>query len=122
MSICSLPSCVLTHGYPAAGFKALFVTLDVPYLGRRLNEYRNNFGVPKGMEYPNLFPGVDVTNLEDGDDSMAYGEQFSYSFVVRSTVTSPKQTMRSNGPTSFPFSASTPRWRSGVKEVREIPL
>jgi hypothetical protein len=25
------------------------------------------------MEYPNLFPGVDVTNLEDGDESMAYG-------------------------------------------------
>ncbi|KAG5655272.1 hypothetical protein KAF25_010424 [Fusarium avenaceum] len=55
-----------------AGFKALFVTLDVPYLGRRLNEFRNKFGVPKGMEYPNLFPGVDVTRLEDGDDSMAY--------------------------------------------------
>jgi (S)-2-hydroxy-acid oxidase len=46
----------------------------VPYLGRRLNEFRNKFGVPKGMEYPNLFPGVDVTRLEDGDDSMAYGE------------------------------------------------
>jgi (S)-2-hydroxy-acid oxidase len=25
------------------------------------------------MEYPNLFPGVDVTNLEDGDEVMAYG-------------------------------------------------
>ncbi|KAJ2983200.1 hypothetical protein NQ176_g871 [Zarea fungicola] len=55
-----------------AGFKALLITLDVPYLGRRLNEFRNRFGVPKGMEYPNLFPGVDVTRLEDGDDSMAY--------------------------------------------------
>ncbi|KAG5801746.1 hypothetical protein H9Q74_013678 [Fusarium xylarioides] len=55
-----------------AGFKALFVTLDVPYLGRRLNEFRNKFGVPRGMEYPNLFPGVDVTRLEDGDDAMAY--------------------------------------------------
>lgn len=59
---------------PAAGFKALFVTLDVPVLGRRLNEYRNNFGVPKGMGYPNLFPGVDVSNLDDGDDAMAYGK------------------------------------------------
>ncbi len=51
----------------------MLLTLDVPYLGRRLNEFRNDFGVPQGMEYPNLFPGVDVTNLEDGDDSMAYG-------------------------------------------------
>ncbi|KAJ5087339.1 Aldolase-type TIM barrel [Penicillium angulare] len=66
----------------AAGFKALFVTLDVPYLGRRLNEYRNNFGVPKGLEYPNLFPGVDVTNLEDGDDSMAYDNSLEWSDII----------------------------------------
>ncbi|RHZ60126.1 alpha-hydroxy acid oxidase [Aspergillus thermomutatus] len=62
----------------AAGFKALFVTLDAPYLGRRLNEFRNNFGVPKGMEYPNLFPGVDVTNLEEGDESMAYDDSIEW--------------------------------------------
>ncbi|PLB40391.1 alpha-hydroxy acid oxidase [Aspergillus candidus] len=66
----------------AAGFKALFVTLDVPYLGRRLNEYRNNFGVPNGMEYPNLFPGVDVTNLEDGDDSMAYDNAVEWTDII----------------------------------------
>ncbi|KAL2855252.1 FMN-dependent dehydrogenase [Aspergillus pseudodeflectus] len=55
------------------GAEALFVTLDCPYLGRRLNEFRNRFSVPKGMEFPNLFPGVDVTNLEYGDERMAYG-------------------------------------------------
>lgn len=52
----------------------MFLTLDGPRLGRRLNEYHNSFGVPKGMEYPNLFPGVDVSNLEDCGDMMAYGE------------------------------------------------
>jgi hypothetical protein len=26
------------------------------------------------MEWPNLFPGVDVTNLEDGNDDLAYGK------------------------------------------------
>ncbi|CEN59831.1 hypothetical protein ASPCAL02272 [Aspergillus calidoustus] len=62
----------MIKGAEAAGFKALFVTLDCPYLGRRLNEFRNRFSVPKGMEFPNLFPGVDVTNLEDGDERMAY--------------------------------------------------
>ena len=58
----------------AAGFKVRLVTLDVPHLGRRLNEHRNNFSVPKGMEWPNLFPGIDVTKLDtESDDSMAYG-------------------------------------------------
>ncbi|KAK7419366.1 hypothetical protein QQX98_003318 [Neonectria punicea] len=61
-----------------AGFKALLLTLDAPYLGRRLNEFRNQFGVLKGMEYPNLFPGVDVTNLEDGDESMAYDSSLEW--------------------------------------------
>ncbi|OQD85020.1 hypothetical protein PENANT_c011G00987 [Penicillium antarcticum] len=66
----------------AVGFKALFVTLDVPYLGRRLNEFRNKFAVPKGMEYPNLFPGVDVTNLEDGNDVMAYDDTFEWPDMI----------------------------------------
>ncbi|KAH7019856.1 FMN-dependent dehydrogenase [Ilyonectria destructans] len=61
-----------------AGFKALLLTLDAPYLGRRLNEFRNSFGVPKGMEYPNLFPGVDVTNLEEADESMAYDSSIEW--------------------------------------------
>ncbi|KAJ5161816.1 FMN-dependent dehydrogenase [Penicillium capsulatum] len=65
-----------------SGYKALFVTLDVPFLGRRLNEFRNNFGVPKGMEYPNLFPGVDVTNLEDVGDSMAYDDSLEWSDII----------------------------------------
>lgn len=25
------------------------------------------------MEFPNLFPGIDVSSLEEGNDSMAYG-------------------------------------------------
>ncbi|RJE26489.1 S-2-hydroxy-acid oxidase [Aspergillus sclerotialis] len=66
----------------AAGFKALFVTLDVPYLGRRLNEYRNNFSLPEGLEYPNLFPGVDVSNLEDGDESMAYDNSIEWHEIM----------------------------------------
>lgn len=67
----------------AAGFKAVLVTLDVPWLARRLNEFRSNFSLPHGMEYPNLFPGVDVTNLEDGDESMAYGKSIGYIHVSR---------------------------------------
>ncbi|KAJ5723268.1 Aldolase-type TIM barrel [Penicillium malachiteum] len=66
----------------AAGFNAFFVTLDCPYLGRRLNEYRNESSVPKGMEFPNLFPGVDVTNLADGDESMAYDDSLEWADIV----------------------------------------
>ncbi|KAL4751072.1 hypothetical protein BDW72DRAFT_212974 [Aspergillus terricola var. indicus] len=62
----------MIKGAEAAGFKALLLTLDVPYLGRRLNEFRNNFNMPKGMEYPNLFPGLGVTNLDDGNEIMDY--------------------------------------------------
>ncbi|KAL4789444.1 FMN-dependent dehydrogenase [Aspergillus venezuelensis] len=65
-----------------AGFKAIFVTLDAPYLGRRLNEYRNSFAMAKGMEYPNLYPGVDVSNLEDAGDLMAYDTAMGWPGLV----------------------------------------
>ncbi|KAL0942688.1 2-hydroxy-acid oxidase [Colletotrichum truncatum] len=38
----------------AAGYKAIFLSVDTPLLGRRLNEYRNNFSLPEGVEWPNL--------------------------------------------------------------------
>ncbi|KZZ94419.1 Aldolase-type TIM barrel [Moelleriella libera RCEF 2490] len=66
----------------AAGFKAVFVTLDVPCLGRRLNEYRNGFSVPPGMGYPNLYPGADVSNLDDSDENMAYDPSFEWQSMI----------------------------------------
>ncbi|KAJ8132307.1 hypothetical protein O1611_g1311 [Lasiodiplodia mahajangana] len=65
-----------------SGFKALLLTIDAPYLGRRLNEFRNDFSMPKGMEYPNLFPGVDVTNLENSGDSMAYDDSSEWPDLI----------------------------------------
>ncbi|KAH8659638.1 hypothetical protein BGZ61DRAFT_499784 [Ilyonectria robusta] len=62
-----------------AGF---LLTLYAPYQGRRLNEFRNSFGVPKGIEYPNLVPDVDVTNLEDTDESMAYDSSIEWSELL----------------------------------------
>ncbi|KAJ5102823.1 FMN-dependent dehydrogenase family protein [Penicillium argentinense] len=46
-----------------AGDKAVMITVDAPMLGRRLNEYRNSFGIPEGMGYPNIVPGTDMANL-----------------------------------------------------------
>ncbi|KAF4307778.1 putative FMN-dependent dehydrogenase family protein [Botryosphaeria dothidea] len=38
----------------AAGYKALFLSVDVPVLGLRLNEYRNKFELPSDMGWPNI--------------------------------------------------------------------
>ncbi|WWC63762.1 uncharacterized protein I303_106367 [Kwoniella dejecticola CBS 10117] len=43
----------------AAGCKALWVTCDLPILGRRLNEFKNKFSIPQGLTVPNLPPDVD---------------------------------------------------------------
>jgi isopentenyl diphosphate isomerase/L-lactate dehydrogenase-like FMN-dependent dehydrogenase len=46
-----------------AGYKALFLSVDVPVLGKRLNEYRNEFRIPEDMEYPNILSsGADVSD------------------------------------------------------------
>lgn len=56
-----------------AGFKAVMMTVDATMLGRRLNEYRNSFGIPEGMGYPNILPGADMTDLVDKGADLAYG-------------------------------------------------
>ncbi|KZL68651.1 fmn-dependent dehydrogenase family protein [Colletotrichum incanum] len=38
----------------SSGYRAIFLSVDTPLLGRRLNEYRNNFHLPDGVEWPNL--------------------------------------------------------------------
>ena len=40
--------------FTEAGYKALFLSVDVPVLGHRLNEYRNDFRIPADMSYPNI--------------------------------------------------------------------
>ncbi|OBT84467.1 hypothetical protein VE02_06428 [Pseudogymnoascus sp. 03VT05] len=41
----------------SAGYKALFLSVDVPALGRRLNEMRNNFTLPESLTFPNILSG-----------------------------------------------------------------
>lgn len=38
----------------AAGYKAIFISVDTPVLGRRLNEMRNNFTLPDDLAFPNI--------------------------------------------------------------------
>ncbi|KAM0099315.1 hypothetical protein ACP6JE_006122 [Aspergillus fumigatus] len=46
-----------------AGYKALFLSVDVPVLGKRLNEYRNSYTLPEDMNWPNILScGADTSN------------------------------------------------------------
>lgn len=38
----------------AAGYKALFITVDAPVLGNRLNETRNGLKLPETLSLPHL--------------------------------------------------------------------
>ncbi|PLB55242.1 FMN-dependent alpha-hydroxy acid dehydrogenase [Aspergillus steynii IBT 23096] len=54
-----------------AGYKALFLSVDVPVLGHRLNEYRNDFRIPVDMSYPNILSsGSDRSSRTDYDPSL----------------------------------------------------
>lgn len=41
----------LVHRAEEAGYKAIFVTVDTPYLGRRRNDVRNHFKLPQHLRY-----------------------------------------------------------------------
>lgn len=38
----------------AAGYRAILLTVDVPVVGRRERDFRNEFNLPLGLEYPHL--------------------------------------------------------------------
>ena len=62
----------------AAGYSAIFLSVDVPLLGRRLNEFRNDFHLPEGMEWPNLLSNGKAELNQDLSDHTQ--ETRSYEF------------------------------------------
>jgi len=51
---------------PETGCKAVFLSVDTPQIGRRLNEQRNHFAPPRGTSWPNVVPtGTNGTRLAD---------------------------------------------------------
>lgn len=48
------------------GYKAIFMSVDVPVLGRRLNEFRNDFTLPEQLAFPNI--------LSTGHDEFTHTE------------------------------------------------
>jgi 4-hydroxymandelate oxidase len=54
----------------AAGYRALVLTVDAPYVGRRERDIRNRFGLPPGLRWKNLEPyGLD--RMDAGGDGSA---------------------------------------------------
>jgi len=62
----------LMNQIAGAGYKALFLSVDVPVLGRRLNEYRNDFALPDGLDFPNILSSG-LKEFAEGGDSHDYG-------------------------------------------------
>jgi (S)-2-hydroxy-acid oxidase len=60
----------------AAGYKALFVNVDLPTIGNRLNEARNNFTFPVHFNFPNLkFLSKDAdAEVPVGTSDLDYGK------------------------------------------------
>lgn len=75
---------VLTDAVAAAGYKALFVSVDVPMLGRRLNEYRNSFALPAEIQLPNLHEKDMPSVMGEAKGEEASGHDYGES-VTRSS-------------------------------------
>jgi len=67
----------------AAGCKALIVTVDCTYLGRRLNEHRNQFALPRHLTFPNLPEGVEVHGMVTTDPRVTYNKGVTWSLLKK---------------------------------------
>ena len=63
----------------------MVVSVDVPVLGRRLNEYRNNFTLPEQLAFPNIVStGHDEFTRTEGPNS--YGQSFPGDIGQRKSI------------------------------------
>jgi 4-hydroxymandelate oxidase len=60
----------------AAGYRALVLTVDVPLLGNRLRDLRNDFRLPTGLKPANAPPAADARQRELAVDVLAQAGQF----------------------------------------------
>ncbi|KIW25898.1 uncharacterized protein PV07_09034 [Cladophialophora immunda] len=64
-----------------AGYKALFVSVDVPVLGRRLNEFRNDFTLPKDLSFPNIL-STGQNEFSKGPSSQDYDSSLEWAEII----------------------------------------
>jgi (S)-2-hydroxy-acid oxidase len=76
-----------------AGYRALFLSVDVPVLGRRLGEMRSNFTLPTGMSFPNLLSeGEDEFGAVDGKNNgpQAFDDALEWEEIIPRLKTNTK--------------------------------
>ena len=52
--------------------------MDAPFLGRRLNEFRNNFDLPTGVSYQNILTYPGYCQLTPGGDDLSYDNALTW--------------------------------------------
>lgn len=62
-----------------AGYKALFLSVDCPWLGRRLNEMKNTFTLPPHLNFPS-YPFI-TQNMVSFDDRTQYATSITWSYI-----------------------------------------
>ena len=70
----------------AAGYKAIFISVDVPVLGRRLNEMKNNFSLPENLGFPNILSsgGAEFSARSEvrGEGPQAYDDTLEWEEII----------------------------------------
>ncbi|KAK5936540.1 hypothetical protein PMZ80_011227 [Knufia obscura] len=70
----------------AAGYKAMFISVDVPVLGRRLNEMKNNFQLPEDLVFPNILSsgGAEFSAKDEvrEDGPQAYDDTLEWEEII----------------------------------------
>ena len=70
----------------AAGYKAMFISVDVPVLRRRLNEMRNNFTLPEDLAFPNILStgGAEFSAKDEvrGDGPQAFDDALEWEEII----------------------------------------
>lgn len=61
----------------------MVLTVDCAYLGRRLNEYRNDFQLPDHLTFPNLPEGINPHQFVQQDPRTAYDRAFTWESVKK---------------------------------------
>lgn len=70
----------------AAGYKAMFISVDVPVLGRRLNEMKNDFTLPEDLAFPNILStgGAEFSTKDEvrEDGPQAYDDTLEWEEII----------------------------------------